>query len=140
MTEPVPMRIGDAERADAAGALQEHFALGRLDDEELEERSAALWRARYADDLRPLFDDLPAPHPAVLLPGSPTLGVDWNARREVPARRPRGEARRKARNGAMLMLLVMVFVLTVTGEVTTLLVVLPLVVMWSLVFSRSSRR
>jgi Domain of unknown function (DUF1707) len=54
------LRIGDAEREAAASALGEHFASGRLTHEEYDERSARVWSARTAADLRPLFADLPA--------------------------------------------------------------------------------
>jgi Domain of unknown function (DUF1707) len=60
-----PVRIGDAERDQAVSALGEHFAAGRLTREEFDERSDQAVRARYAADLAPLFDDLPAPEPAM---------------------------------------------------------------------------
>ncbi|MET9271244.1 DUF1707 domain-containing protein, partial [Kribbella sp. NPDC003557] len=53
------VRIGDAERDRAVSALSEHFVAGRLTQGEFEERSEVVTRARYADDLEPLFDDLP---------------------------------------------------------------------------------
>jgi hypothetical protein len=53
------VRIGDAERDRAVSALSEHFVAGRLTQAEFEERSEVVTRARYADDLEPLFDDLP---------------------------------------------------------------------------------
>lgn len=56
-----PLRIGDAERDEAVGALGEHFVAGRLTQEEFEERSDQATRARYADELSPLFADLPDP-------------------------------------------------------------------------------
>ena len=57
------LRIGDAERESAIAALGEHFAAGRIDQAEYEERSSAAWAARTTDALSPLFDDLPAPGP-----------------------------------------------------------------------------
>lgn len=74
------VRIGDAERDRAVSMLSEHFVAGRLTQAEFEERSEVVTRARYADDLEPLFDDLPAstelqvaPAPAALRrrPGPP---------------------------------------------------------------------
>lgn len=74
------VRIGDAERDQAVSLLSEHFVAGRLTQAEFEERSEVVTRARYADDLEPLFDDLPpskelqvAQAPASLRrrPGSP---------------------------------------------------------------------
>jgi len=54
------VRIGDAERDQAVALLSEHFVAGRLTQAEFEERSEVVTRARYAGDLEPLFDDLPA--------------------------------------------------------------------------------
>jgi hypothetical protein len=55
------LRIGDAERDQAVSELSDHFVAGRLTQVEFEERSDLATRARYADDLRPLFADLPDP-------------------------------------------------------------------------------
>ncbi|MEV5965044.1 DUF1707 domain-containing protein [Kribbella sp. NPDC051952] len=54
-----PVRIGDAERDQAVSLLSDHFVAGRLTQAEFEERSEEATRARYVDDLAPLFDDLP---------------------------------------------------------------------------------
>jgi hypothetical protein len=62
-----PLRIGTKERTAAMKALDEHLAEGRLTAEEYGERSAVAVTATTADELRELFVDLPAPHPA--LPG-----------------------------------------------------------------------
>jgi len=62
-----PLRIGNAERAAAMRALDEHLEEGRLGPEEYGERSAVASAATTADELRALFADLPAPHPQ--LPG-----------------------------------------------------------------------
>jgi hypothetical protein len=56
-----PVRIGDAERDQAVAVLSDHFVAGRLTQDEFEERSEHATRARYADDLTLLFDDLPDP-------------------------------------------------------------------------------
>lgn len=53
------MRVSDAEREAAAAELQEHFASGRLDQEELNERLAAAFAARTRGELNALFTDLP---------------------------------------------------------------------------------
>jgi len=68
------LRIGDREREAAATALGEHFAEGRIDREEYDERSAVVWSARTAADLRPVFADLPGPHHAALGRARPALG------------------------------------------------------------------
>jgi Domain of unknown function (DUF1707) len=54
------MRVSDAEREAAAGELREHFASGRLDQEELNERLSAVFAARTRGDLSALFTDLPS--------------------------------------------------------------------------------
>jgi hypothetical protein len=59
--EPRPIRIGDAEREQAVQALGDHFAQGRLEPHEFEERMTAAYAARTAADLEVLFDDLPRP-------------------------------------------------------------------------------
>jgi hypothetical protein len=53
------LRVGDAEREGALSALREHFAQGRLDAAELEERITAALIARTRSDLARLFFDLP---------------------------------------------------------------------------------
>jgi hypothetical protein len=63
--DPRKVRIGTAEREAAVRALGDHFAQGRLDPEEYEERATAAYAARTADDLDRLFDDLPTAQPPV---------------------------------------------------------------------------
>ncbi|GAA0559489.1 DUF1707 SHOCT-like domain-containing protein [Actinomadura livida] len=55
------MRIGDTERDAVMVALHDHFAAGRLDRGELDERMDAVLSAKTRGDLRPLVRDLPAP-------------------------------------------------------------------------------
>ncbi len=62
--DPRSIRIGNAEREQAVTALGDHFAQGRLNPEEFEERMTAAYAARTAHDLDRLFEDLPgAPGP-----------------------------------------------------------------------------
>jgi TM2 domain-containing membrane protein YozV len=70
MPGPRPVRIGTSEREAAVRELAEHYAEGRLDAAEYEERTAAAYAARTADDLTPLFADLPHHNegPTVALP------------------------------------------------------------------------
>ncbi len=56
---PERLRVGDAERDEVTSALHEHFAQGRLDREELDERLTATLSARTAGDLREVVRDLP---------------------------------------------------------------------------------
>lgn len=55
------LRIGDREREAAAAALGEHFAAGRLDPAELEERLSAVYAARTQPQIDRAFADLPDP-------------------------------------------------------------------------------
>jgi hypothetical protein len=57
--QKAPVRIGDAERDRAIAALGDHFAEGRLNAEEFEQRVDQAIKARFNEDLEPLFVDLP---------------------------------------------------------------------------------
>jgi Domain of unknown function (DUF1707) len=66
MTEPPHVRVSDGERERVAAELREHFAQGRLDTDELEERLARAYGARTVQELEALRTDLPplpATHP-----------------------------------------------------------------------------
>jgi hypothetical protein len=52
-------RASDSDRERALRALRHHYAEGRLDDAELEERAARAARARTRGELVRLFSDLP---------------------------------------------------------------------------------
>ena len=52
------LRISDADREAAIASLGEHYAAGRLDKDEFDERSDAVWTAKTGADLAPLFADL----------------------------------------------------------------------------------
>jgi hypothetical protein len=67
------VRIGDAERDQAVSLLSDHFVAGRLTQAEFEERSEVVTRARYSDDLEPLFDDLPSSTELQVVPGRANL-------------------------------------------------------------------
>ena len=62
------VRIGDRERDDAAEALGDHFAAGRLSREEYDDRLALVFGARTWADLTPIFGDLPGPKPGQQAP------------------------------------------------------------------------
>jgi len=53
------MRVGDAEREAAAAELREHFASGRLTQDELNERLDQAFAAKTRGDLHALMIDLP---------------------------------------------------------------------------------
>ena len=53
------LRASDEQRERAAGDIREHFAAGRLTDEELSDRLQAAYSARTEHDLNELLSDLP---------------------------------------------------------------------------------
>lgn len=53
------LRISDEQRERAAQDIREHFAAGRLTDEELSERVHAVYSARTEGELKTLLADLP---------------------------------------------------------------------------------
>ncbi len=55
------LRMSDAEREQAATALGEHYAQGRLTTEEHSERLDQIWAAKTRAELTPIFRDLPGP-------------------------------------------------------------------------------
>ena len=60
MASGYDMRVGDAERDAAANELREHFASGRLTQDELNERLDQTFAAKTRGDLSALFTDLPS--------------------------------------------------------------------------------
>lgn len=58
------IRVSDADRERVAARLREHFAEGRLTQEELDERITATLSAKTFGDLRRVMADLPEPAPA----------------------------------------------------------------------------
>ena len=54
-------RIADSDRERAMSDLAGHYADGRLDHEEYDERLDAIWTARTRADLAVIFSDLPRP-------------------------------------------------------------------------------
>ncbi|WP_227983249.1 DUF1707 SHOCT-like domain-containing protein [Nocardia spumae] len=60
---PPTVRVGTAEREQAAAALGDHFAAGRLDLDEYDDRVSRAYTAKTTGDLIALFADLPRPQP-----------------------------------------------------------------------------
>lgn len=70
------LRVGDRERDQAARDLGEHFAAGRLDREEYDERVERAFAARTSGELQTLFRDLPrAPQPRPVRPSARQHGL-----------------------------------------------------------------
>jgi hypothetical protein len=128
MTGPYELRIGDAEREAAVSALGEHYAAGRLNKEEYDERADRALAARTQMELFPLFADLPRPQG----PGRPAM--------MGPPRVPghSGNARHggRRRPGVFPMLLIFIGVLLLLPKTPFLLIALGI---WFLV-SRLLRR
>lgn len=88
-------RLSDAEREEAIEALGEHLSSGRLDIDEYGDRTARVTAAKTRAELAPVFDDLPDPHPSVLV--SPLPVVSQGMTLEQIPQRPLAE-----RMGSML--------------------------------------
>jgi len=74
------VRVSDADRNAVAEQLSAHYAEGRLDQAEFDERISQTMAAKTRGDLAGLFDDLPDPAPAGASgprgpngPGGPTI-------------------------------------------------------------------
>ncbi len=72
---PAPgMRIGDHERSRVCEELSQHYSLGRLDADELEDRLDRAVHARTQGDLQRLTRDLPPPPlPPAAVPAAPVV-------------------------------------------------------------------
>jgi len=79
------LRVGDAERQQAVTALGEHYAAGRLDQDEYDTRIQTAYAARTRVDLQGLFGDLPEPVPFRAAGHQPagTRQVGWQAGRDA---------------------------------------------------------
>lgn len=64
------LRIGTAEREQAAALLGEHFSAGRLDTGEFDDRVRRAYQARTTAELAVLFGDLPGNRPGVPIEAS----------------------------------------------------------------------
>jgi hypothetical protein len=60
MAHPSQLRVSDQDRERAATEIREHYAAGRLTEDELNERLAAAYAARTEGDLAAIRSDLPA--------------------------------------------------------------------------------
>jgi hypothetical protein len=78
------IRVSEVDRERVAAQLRDHFAEGRLSQEELDERLSAALTAKTAGDLRRVMADLPGPAPVPAQAGA--LGP-WAAGRGLAFRR-----------------------------------------------------
>jgi Domain of unknown function (DUF1707) len=95
MSDEDDLRIGTQEREAAIAILGEHLARGRLEITEYEQRAGAAAAARTRAELRPLFADLPPPHPTFLLGPAPSPAP-------APASAPRDPRSTLAEEGVVL--------------------------------------
>ena len=79
------IRVSDAERNSVAELLGQHYADGRLDQAEFDERISRTMAAKTRGDLTGLFDDLPETGPSGAGPDGPDVPVGPAYRR--PRRR-----------------------------------------------------
>jgi len=96
------IRVSDAERNSVAELLGQHYADGRLDQPEFDERISRTMAAKTRGDLTGLFDDLPETGPSGAGPGGPGGPGD-----------PAVPYRRRGRRGGIvrpLLLLLLVFI------------------------------
>ena len=79
------IRVSDADRDRVTARLREHFAAGRLTQDELDERVSAALNAKTFGDLRPVLADLPEPVPSPPRAArQPQWAGPWIARRRGP--------------------------------------------------------
>ena len=132
------IRVSDAERNSVAELLGQHYADGRLDQAEFDERISRTMAAKTRGDLAGLFDDLPEGGPAGAGPAGPGGPND-----------PAVPYRRRRRGGIVrpLLLLLIVFLCAnfAWHAFTSLFFIQPLI--WAFVIvaavllvNRSSRR
>jgi hypothetical protein len=60
MADPSSLRVSDQDREEAARQVREHYASGRLSEDELNERLEAVYASRTEGDLARTLADLPA--------------------------------------------------------------------------------
>ena len=77
-------RISDGDRERAMSDLAGHYADGRLDHEEYDERLDAIWTARTRADLAVLFSDLPRPQVQYPQPPARVKGKPYGRRPGFP--------------------------------------------------------
>jgi hypothetical protein len=81
------IRVSDAERNSVAELLGQHYADGRLDQTEFDERISRTMAAKTRGDLTGLFDDLPETGPNGAGPAGPGGPTDQAAPYRGPRRR-----------------------------------------------------
>ena len=120
------IRISDADREQVAARLREHYAEGRLSQDELEERISATFSAKTYGDLRHVMADLPEPAPVPDHTQRPDRG-----RRAAYGRPPRTVVYRRGPRLLPLALVALAAALVVPGVAWLFLVLFKVIlVMW----------
>jgi hypothetical protein len=111
------MRVSDADRDAAIAELSEHFQVGRLTQEEYEERSGLALRAKTGSDLSELFTDLPLTTGAAQPVQAPPSGTDPSTAGPpwAPAPSPSRDIGRRGRSPAQAIIAVVIAVLVIGG-------------------------
>ncbi|PZS13086.1 MAG: hypothetical protein DLM64_03815 [Solirubrobacterales bacterium] len=104
MDDDSALRVSDEQRERVAQEIREHYAAGRLSEDELSERLAAAYRAQTAAQLRTLHADLPA------LPATPA-----QRRAELAERRAELQRRLLQQSGGALVPFVFCTVIWLTS-------------------------
>jgi hypothetical protein len=103
------MRLSDAERAEVTDRLATHFADGRLDQQEYDERVSRAMSAKTRGEIDDLFDDLPGT-------GAPTDETRSTAYGAPGLPGPRYGHRRHGLLRAVLVVLVAIAALNIVGH------------------------
>src|SRR6185437_7564906 len=81
MSDAAHLRVSDEDRERCARSLREHYAAGRIGEDELDDRLDAVYAARTVAELQATVHDLPA------LPASPAAARAELAERRAELRR-----------------------------------------------------
>jgi len=110
-------RVSDAERAEVADRLSQHYSDGRLDQEEFSKRLDQAMGAVTQSDLAGLFADLPDADPAgagLPGPGRPGLAGTKPPRSEPPGTAPGPRPGRPRRSYRRIIGLVLIVVIAIS--------------------------
>ncbi len=113
------LRIGDADRERAQARLADHYAAGRLDKDEYNERLDQIWAARTRAELTPVFRDLPGPGGPAPQPARGPFSTPTSRARFAP---PPSRSRARRLPGPLLVLLVALGVVVALANLPLILV------------------
>jgi hypothetical protein len=108
------MRVSDAERAEVADRLSQHYGDGRLDQAEFSRRLDQAMGATTQADLNGLFDDLPDTGPAAT--GAPVSDPPAARPRGTESPKPAARPRRRSAYHRVLGLVALVVIAVIVGH------------------------